>query len=369
MPNITGSLVLLGILLFIVYRILQALNSQTQSGSETSGKMKGGNVFRLPNRAKPAIPFTITLSPIEEADSPFKDKAAANEIETELTDRGGLKLIGDFSVNEMPGYFLRAFTHPTTSMIGIIYLDPNERIWLNLLTEYADGRIITTTSAEEGAVNPRRPRGMPLYIHSGLPTDQLLRRHKLETRFPEKVAPLPPEQFIEFFAANYKKLREGLAQKEKEKAAKEGSTAPPAPPIPFPTKWGSEEAGDKEEEGAPSATQLKSWLDAIYSAVPVPKEAKAQFQRSLVWVLENASMNTIADTIAEYAEVSVDEVAGGRWVIRSESGAEDIIEPGKLKGPALFDKINASLPSGKRFSKLPVQISGVAFYSRESVQA
>ncbi|VAX17511.1 hypothetical protein MNBD_NITROSPINAE04-965, partial [hydrothermal vent metagenome] len=101
---------------------------------------------------------------------------------------------------------------------------------------------------------------------------------------------------------------------------------------------------------------------------PVPKEAKAQFQRGLVWVLENASMNTIADTIAEYAEVSVDEVAGGRWVIRSESGAEDIIEPGKLKGPALFDKINASLPSGKRFSKLPVKISGVTFYSRESVQ-
>ena len=74
-------------------------------------------------------------------------------------------------------------------------------------------------------------------------------------------------------------------------------------------------------------------------------------------------MESVANTLADYADVTITEVEKGRWVIRSERGAEDIIEPGKLSGPDLFDKVNASLPEGRRFNKIPVSMKGVAFYS------
>ena len=357
-PNIAGSLILLGILLFIVYRILLAINNQNQYESGPGDRSEGGTVFKMPERRAPAPPPLVTLLPLPEGEDHFKDLSITDEANISLLERGGLTLIGDFFVKEMSGYYLRAYTHPEQSLVGIIYRDPSDRSWVNLITEYKDGRVITTSSAEEGFTQGKRPKGMPLFNHPGLPTEQLLRRHKLETRGQNKAEPVAPDRFIEFFTSNYIKLRSvkqeappPLPTTKKEKAKI----------LSFPGKQTSPQ--EESTDQIPGSQQIRAWLDAIYKAVPVPKEKRARFQQGLVWVLDNAGMESIAKTVSKYAQVSVNEVENNRWVIRSEAGAEDIISPGNLKGIELFEKVNASLPTSKRFSKLPVEIKGVAFYS------
>ncbi|VAX18474.1 hypothetical protein MNBD_NITROSPINAE01-958 [hydrothermal vent metagenome] len=362
-PNIAGSLILLGILLFIVYRILLAINNQNQYESGTSEGSEGATIFKMPERRAPAPPAQVTLAPVPAGEDHFAELPIIDEAHTSLIDRGGLKLIGDFFVQEMPGYYLRAYTHPEHSLIGIIYRDPSDRSWVNLITEYQDGRIITTSSADEALTQAKRPKGMPLFNHPGMQTEQLLRRHKLETRGQEKTGHVLPENFTQFFASNYIKLRSVTQE-----------TPPPLPDtkqegkiLTFPGGTQTPQGQEPADADMPDASQLRAWLDAVYKAVPVPQEKREQFKRGLVWVLDSSGMNAIAETVSKYASVSVDEVEKGRWVIRTEAGAEDIISPGNLKGVELFEKVNASLPASKRFSKLPVKIKGVAFYNQIKV--
>lgn len=356
MPQLGGTLLLLLILMFLVYRALQALNSQTMKnkGRETDK----GNVFHMPERKRHDPPRFVTLIQVEEDQNPFTDPQAIDSHNT-LKDRGELDFIGNYSVNEMPEYFLGAYTHPLRSLVGILYRDPENNIWVTLITEYQDGRVITSSSAENVPPNPR-PKGMPLFNFPGLSTERLLRRHKLETHSSEKKPPIPGDNFTEFFSANYARLRGALDEQGRSKPKKRGSVIS----LPLASKKKGE---DYYEPFVPSRNEQKKWLDMIYAKVAVPEEKRTQYQRGLVWVIQSAGIKSISETVSEYANVNMDEVEKGRWVIHSESGAEDIIEPGNLKGPALFDKINSCLPKSKKFSRIPVDIKGVSFYSRIEV--
>lgn len=364
-PSPMGSLILLGILMFIVYRILHFLSGQHTEPRSGSG---GDKVFRLPQKSRPAPPPAVAkLEPVTGAKDPFAHREEAISAHKALIEKGGLNRIGDFSIQGMPGYFIRAFTHPDFFLLGVIYLDPNDRVWVNLITEYTDGRVITSTSAEAGVISQSRPHGMPLFTFPGLDTEQLLRRHKLETRGVERKGPMAPEDYPEYFSKNYAKLRAHIYQREQEEA--EHRTGP-GPVIPFPTPPVPDApAGERREEEAaedfvPTAAQQRKWLKAIFNTVNVPKEKRDRFLEGLVWVQERADAESIMDTFSDYADVTVERVEQGRLVIRTESGAEDIIEPGDLKGPALFDKINSCLPDAKKFTRLPVSMDGVAFYNR-----
>lgn len=363
-----GTIILIFIIGYVVYKFIAAINEQhDQSGPMGHEGSGGGRVIPMPSRVIPTLPVTITLVAQKDSvasESPFAEDSLAEEARDLLVETHEMLSVGDFSVDEMPGYHLRVYTHPTKSIVGILYRDPSDRRWLNLLTEYTDGRIITTSSAEKGAINPDRPRGMPLFLFSGMPLDLLYRRHKLETRDTEKAGPITPEAFADFFHSNYARLRQSLIEKaEKREAIESVATAPPGTVRSIRRKLERQERAPSEnEEDAPSRRQVQEWLQAIYEKVPIPKEEKSAFQKSLVWVLEKTPIDTVAETIKDHTGVTVTEVEKGRWVIRSEKGAEDIIEPGKLTGPELFDKINLSLPKLKQFSKLPVSLKGVAFY-------
>ncbi|MGK7344479.1 MAG: hypothetical protein ACNS63_01555 [Candidatus Nitrospinota bacterium M3_3B_026] len=338
-----GALILLGVLFFIVYRLVQALiGAQEQVLKEERGK--------APRRpAPPAPPEKIDLAPItDEEENPLEGGEEMDDIHQVLAEQNGMSLVGDFTIERMPGYAIRAYTHPEFSLVGVVYLAPGGETWTSLITRYSDGRVITSSSANREVNAPPRPRGMPLFNYPHLRIDQLFRRHKLEVREAEKDGPIPPEEFTEFFAENYKKLQQAAAGEDRTSAI----AALPA------------EGGEREAAAAPSPAELREWLDKIYSAYPVPKEKRRQFQKGLVWVAEDAGMGSISRTIARYTGARLDEVERGRWVIRTESGVEDIVEEGALKGPALFEKINACLPAGKKFTRLPVSVEGVAFYNR-----
>lgn len=365
-PSPVGSLILIGILLFIVYRILYSLSGQ--HGTSKNGEAVSGKVFRLPVRQPKAPPATARLTPVTGDKDPFGASEEALDFHKTLMDKGSLERIGDFFIEEMPGYALRAFTHPAQSLVGVIYKDPDGRIWVNLVTEYKDGRIITTSSAESGAISLSRPHGMPLFNYPGLSVEQLLRRHKLETRGTEQKAPMPPEKFSEHFAKNYAKVRAHIYEQEQRKTEKERTGSI----LSFPQNQTQDayenQTADEDvidEDFLPSRAESRKWLDMIYRAVDIPKDKRELFQSGLVWILDNASPQSVSQTISDYSGVRVDE-AEGRLIIRSEAGAEDIIEPGELKGPELFEKINSGLPADSKFTRLPVDMQGVTFYSRMS---
>ncbi|HJM82709.1 MAG TPA: hypothetical protein QF720_03835 [Nitrospinota bacterium] len=367
------SLLLICILLFIVYRILSSLNTRHKppSAPNISNTQAPTNVVEMPVRhVQTQHPLEARLIKYTGDEDPFANDESALSSHQAIINKGGLERIGDFSIDEVPGYKLRAFTHPDRSMIGIIYKNPDRKSWLNLVTEYHDGRIITTSSAEHGIIPIDRPYGMPLFNFPGLNADQLLRRHKLEIRSNELAKPIMAEDFPEFFVKNYNKVRKHLYQIGNE------------PPVDFQLKQDhdvdllnaekSELAQanqvDFEVNFVPTVDQQKYWLSMIYKAIPVPQNKRSEFQQSLVWIVEKASPDSIIETISEFSNVKIEKVDQGRLVIKTDKGAEDIIEPGSLSGPNLFDKINSSLPAKLRFTRLPVELEEVTFYTKETLE-
>ena len=362
-----GSLILLGILAFIVWRILQAINTQNPEKSSDRDEPKTATVFHMPESRPSPPPSTVDLVAWpEEAGDPFVGYPLAQEAETTLVEKNGLVRIGAFTVPQMPGYTLRAYTHPETSLVGIVYKDAGGDVWLNLLSAYLDGRVVTTSSADKDKQPAPRPRGMPLYSYPHLPLDQVFRRHKLETRAPEKYPPVTADAFAAFYRGNYERLRREVVTASQER---------PAPPIPFPRPIRREE--EEVDIGLPmgpaapvtngpppppTPSQLKAWLKSIYRAVKISEEKRDEFTRGLVWVQEKAPTEAVLATIRDYADVGLSDVGGTITLVCD--GEERRIDRGDLAGPALFERINQSLPSKRRFFKVPVSLKGVAFYSR-----
>jgi len=333
---------------------------------KAGGGASGANIFHLPDKRQNQPPALAKLVPYTGSKDPFEGKSEAVVSHKALIDKGGLDRVGDFTIEDMPGFAIRAFTHPEKCLVGVIYKDPIDRVWVNLISEYKDGRIVTLSSAERGAVSTSRPSGMPLFNYPGIDTEQLLRRHKLDTRGIELMPALAPEDFPGFFARNYAKLRAHVYEKEQQNADETRDSA---------TVMGGTEAVEPmadnvdintvmDDDTGPTKADLRNWLKKIYDTVNVPKEKRAQFQKGLVWIMDNSDVDSISQTIAEYSGVTIEQVERGRLVIRTESGAEDIIDPGDLKGSALFDKINSSIPENRRFSRVPVTLRGVSFYSK-----
>jgi hypothetical protein len=349
------SLIVMGIVVF-------AMSFFWRSGAktdETPDNDTGKNIPRLPEKAGAALPATLTLTRLDGADV-FAGVALATMAEETLATAGGMKRVGDFTVAEFTGLSIRAYTHPEKSLVAALYRDENGQAWLNLITEYADGRVVTTSSAPEGIVAYERPSGMPLYNHPGFEPSQLLRRHKLSTRAVEMRPAVSPEGFPAFFAEVYGRLRAHSALSAKAQEGKKFFSGRAA-------TLGA--TGPLEEEGRipdPTPAILGKWLDAAYKAANVPPSKRRQFSEKLVWVVEGAQMEAIARAVSRYSTVSVVKPET-QWVIRDDSGGETLFDPTGLSGPALFDKINSVLPEPARFNRLDAGIKNVIFYSRGSL--
>jgi hypothetical protein len=365
---LTAALLIL--LFFGVYQLLRRFEGEAGSGPD-AGEREGSRAA-VPVK-RPGAPPAITLSPYTGKRDHFALNHEALEAHQAIIGKGGMNRVGDFTINEMPGYFIRAFSHPERNLTALIYRDPAGKTWLNLQTEYADGRIITTTSMEKGAVPQPRPMGMPIYHHPNLSTEQLLRRHKLETRAVEQAPPPPPENFAEKFSANYARLRES-AQDIQESGP---SQKPEAAPAPIEPAEGTPASVDEdifreaatpaaaEEDLSPSMEQIRKWLAMIFQKLRIPPARRDAFVKGLVWISERGSREAVIGAINEYSGVTVEAAPGERLVIRSGGGAEDIVDAAGLLGLALFEKVNSRLPEGSRFTRLPVNAEGVAFFARK----
>jgi hypothetical protein len=350
------SLIVMGI---VVFAMSFFLRGGAKTGAEPDDDA-GKNIPRLPEKAGAALPATLTLTRLDGADV-FAGLALAVMAEETLVAGGGMKRVGDFTVGEFPGLSIRAYTHPDKSLVAALYRDENGLAWLNLITEYADGRVVTTSSAPEGSVAHDRPNGMPLYNHPGFEPRQLLRRHKLSIRAVELRPAVPPEEFPAFFTEVYGRLRVHATANAKAQEGKKFFGARVAA-----TLGGT---GSGENEGRipdPTPAILGKWLSAAYRSANVPLAKRRQFSENLVWVIEGAQMEAIARAISRYSTVSVVKT-GNQWVIRDDSGAETPFDPTDINGPALFDKINSILPEPARFNRLDAGIKNVIFYSRGSL--
>lgn len=352
------SLIIMGIVIFVMS---QFLRSEPKTGGEPDDDA-GKDIPRLPEKAGASLPTTVTLNPLDGEDV-FAGFPIAAMTDEALVAAGGMKQVGDFMVGEFPGLAIRAYTHPSRSLVGVLYRDGNGRTWLNLLTEYADGRVVTTSSAPEEMVTRDRPSGMPLYNHPGFEPSQLMRRHKLSIRVMELKPPISPDEFPAFFGEVYGRLRVHMTANAKAEQGKGFFGGR----ISLSTQFGGAESAGKEAQLAdPAPELLYQWLTAAYKTANVPIEKRKEFAQRLVWVMEGAQMEAIARTISRYSTVSVVK-AGGQWIIRDDSGEEKPFDMESLAGPALFDKINSLLPESARFHRLDAGIKNVILYSRSSL--
>lgn len=349
------SLIVMGIVIFVM---TQFFRSEPKTG-EPEDNDAAKDLPRLPEKAGASLPATVTLNPVDGEDV-FAGLPLAVMAEEALAGAGGMKRVGDFMVGEFPGLAIRAYTHPGKSLTGVLYRDGNGRTWLNLLTEYADGRVVTTSSAPEEMVTRDRPSGLPLYNHPGSEPSQLLRRHKLSIRTMELKPSVEPDRFPAFFAEVYGRLRGHMTANVKTGEGKGFFGVR----IPIPSPFGGAEPAEKEAQLAePAPELLYQWLNLAYRVANVPVEKRREFAQRLVWVMEGAQMEAVARVVSRYSTVSVVK-AGGQWVVRDDSGAEKPFDPESLTGPALFDMINLTLPEPARFHRLDAGIRNVVLYSR-----
>jgi len=359
--SIATTLALLLMLSISVIFVLRSLASKDEQAQPQEKDIPQGPREQV---RRPGPPASITLAPYTAKKDQFAGNPEALDAHKAMIGKGGMERIGDFVITQMPGYVIRAFTHPERNLLGILYSDPAGKVWMNVQTEYSDGRIITTSSMEKTAASQSRPRGMPIFNYPGIEAEQLLRRHKLETRGVEQAPPLRPEDFMDKFAANYARLQERAeeAQITFEPAEPQQTTDSHRNEEDQAQSWGQPEK--PVESRQPSLDQMKAWLDLIFNKVKVPPEKREEFRKGLVWIDETASPEEVIYIINEYGEVTVEPVAGERLVIRSGAGVEDIVDAKGLLGAALFEQINRQLPEQARFTKLPLVADGVAFFSR-----
>jgi hypothetical protein len=347
------SLIVMGIVVFAM-SLFWRRGAQAGEGAEDD---TGRNIPRLPEKAGGALPETLTMTRLDGADV-FAGLELAVMAEETLVAGAGMERVGDFTVAEFPGLSIRAYTHPDKSLVAALYRDSNGLAWLNLITGYADGRVVTTSSAPEELVTHKRPSGMPLYNHPGFEPHQLLRRHKLSIRAVELQPAVSADGFATFFAEVYGRLRAHIIAGAKPQEGNRFFGVQVTTPI-----GGTESAPDEGHMPDPTPAVLGKWLSAAYKSANVPPAKRRQFSEKLVWVIEGAQMEAIARAISRYSTVSVVKT-GSQWVIRDDSGAQTPFDPSDITGPALFDKINSILPEPARFDRLDAGIKNVIFYSR-----
>ncbi|MDH5638135.1 MAG: hypothetical protein OEZ04_06555 [Nitrospinota bacterium] len=369
--GIATTVALLFLLAMSVIVILRALDKGGAPVGPVEAESAAGSVGPV---RRPIAPATISLSTYTGQKDQFASNPEAMEAHQTMVAKGQLSRIGDYTIDEMPGYVIRALSHPERNLLGIIYLDPSGRSWVNLQTEYADGRIITTSSTEKTAASLARPHGMPIYHFPAISVEQLLRRHKLEIRGVEQAQPLQAEEFPAKFATNYARLQERAAEYDTGERREESTPHQAADAdweshedsqSPFGQAGASPEPGPKRDQ-APTMEQMKKWLELIFNKLKVPPDSRETFRKGLVWIEDNAPREAVIDTFNEYADVKVEPVPGERLVIRSRSGVEDIVDAEGLLGAALFEEINQHLPERARFTKLEVPADGVVFFSRRA---
>ncbi|MDH5511148.1 MAG: hypothetical protein OEZ32_12460 [Nitrospinota bacterium] len=378
--GIATTLALLFLLAMSVVVILRAL----EKGGAPVGPVEAESATGPTSPVRrPVAPTTISLSTYTGKKDHFASSPEAMEAYQTMVVKGQMSRIGDYTIDQMPGYVIRALSHPDRNLLGIIYMDPSGRTWVNLQTEYADGRIITTSSTEKSAASLARPHGMPIFHYPAVAAEQLLRRHKLEIRGVEQAPPLPAEEFAAKFATNYARLQERAAEyntamlREEEAGTTSQQTGGGADweshddaESPFGAASAISEPEPKPDEPrpdqAPTMEQMIKWLELIFNKLKVPPDSRETFRKGLVWIEDNAPREAVIDTLNEFADVKVEPVPGERLVIRSRTGVEDIVDAEGLLGAALFEEINQHLPERTRFTKLEVPADGVVFFSRRA---
>lgn len=352
-------LIAFGIMLFAMIRFLRSASSQMEGRIEPESSRE---FPRLPEKADAAFPSALTLVPLE-SPGVFANMPLASEAESVLVASGGMTFVGDYAIREFPGLSIRVFTHTGKSLVAILYHDREGRSWLNLLTEYTDGRVITTSSAPEELINRDRPRGMPLFNHPGFEPSQLLRRHKLSTRTAELKAPVSPENFPLFFGEVYARLKDHMdaAAKTAEEDKSVLGTL-----FPFPQTLGGAKREERNTPSLedPSPETLERWLAAAYRVSGVQPEKRRKFRENLVWVMEGAPMESIARTITMHSNVSVVK-KGASWIVHDDMEKENPFDPENLSGPALFEKLNSAIPESSRFQRLDAGIKNTVLYWKE----
>lgn len=166
-------------------------------------KRKAGRaaLAEVGKRALTRLPEQVALL---RTDSPAWTNAAAVEQQAAPLRKEGLKDLGVYSVDKMPGVLIQIMAHPQTNVAAHIYDHPKSGSWIEFATRYTDGSSHTlSTLALTGMERPEWFR--KIQADKRTPTDQLYRQFLTQREW-HGIKPVAPEDTIQEFEENFGKL-------------------------------------------------------------------------------------------------------------------------------------------------------------------
>ena len=152
-------------------------------------------------RALTKLPEAVRLSPVE---SPAWTNAGLVGQQAEPLLRCGFQDAGVYSVDRMPGVFVRILCEPRAGVIAYVYDHPHGESWTEMVTRYHDGGTnCVTTLPPTGMRHPDWFR--KIQADKSMPTNRIYERF-LTVRRQDGIVPVAAEVVVFDFEGTYRKL-------------------------------------------------------------------------------------------------------------------------------------------------------------------
>jgi DNA segregation ATPase FtsK/SpoIIIE-like protein len=152
-------------------------------------------------RALTKLPESVRLSLVE---SPAWTNAELIRQQADPLLRCGFQDAGVYSVDRMPGVYLRILCEPQAGVVAYVYDHPHAGSWTELVTRYTDGSTnCVTTMAPTGMRHPEWFR--KIHADKVIATNRIYERF-LPMRQQQGIAPVATADVVSDFERTYRKL-------------------------------------------------------------------------------------------------------------------------------------------------------------------
>jgi len=152
-------------------------------------------------RALSKLPDSVRLLRV---DAPAWTNAELVQQQAEPLLRSGFSDAGVYSVDRMPGVYLRILCEPQAGVVAYVYDHPHAGSWTEMVTRYQDGSTNSvTTLAPTGMRHPGWFR--KIQADKAMPTNRIYERF-LTLRQQQSIAAVTVEQVVADFENTYRRL-------------------------------------------------------------------------------------------------------------------------------------------------------------------
>lgn len=241
---------------------------------------------------------------------------------------------GQFAVREIDGLFVWAFVNPSETAYAVVYEHPAGLVWMDFVTRYQDGTMLTVTSTDQREPLEKRPGDHKIYV-AGANTAELHRRHLAE-RADRPKEPVSAGTFREAFERAY----------ADEMAWRNSRGGPTEQEIRAIAERSGMTVNDEEIE---STREAMAWQ----AAAGLDEALRQRFTETAAlpprqWEVVRDRFLFVHDRLTP--KMLADRVEG--WLDGDEADEPTPEFPEGLPAREAFLRLNAGLPAARRFVKI-----------------